>query len=186
MNRLNGLACYLSGSIDFSIDKGCTWRDEITPFLEEKNVKVFNPLKHSFYGTQDLDTVKRPKMEALLAEGRYSELRTEMKELTHWDLRSVDLSSFLIVNYDITIFTCGTHEEIFKANTEVKPVLLMIGKGNRTKMPKWMHGRFPPEHMFEDWDALKEYITDIDSNINYELTKADKKRWLFFDGPHMR
>ena len=185
MNRLKGLAGYLSGSIDFSEDKGCKWRDAITPFLETKNVRVFNPLKHSFYGTHDLDTVKRPRMQELLEGGNYEELRLEMKELNHWDLRCVDLSSFLVVNYDIDIFTCGTHEEIFKANTQVKPVLLMIGPNRRNKMPKWIYGRFPPEHMFENWNDLSEYLTNIDSDPNYEFTRADKKRWLFFDGPHM-
>ena len=185
MNRLKGLLGYLSGSIDFSPDLGAKWRDAMTPFLEDKNVKVLNPLKHCFYGTQDLDDVKRPRMQTLLDDGRWEELRTEMKELNHWDLRSVDLSSFLVVNYDIKTFTCGTHEEVFKANTQVKPVLLMIGKGNRSKMPKWMYGRFPPEHMFESWQELQDYLTDIDSDPNYPFSDDDKKRWLFWDGPHM-
>lgn len=185
MNRLKGLACYLSGAIDFCEDMGCKWRNDITPFLEERNVKVLNPLKHSFYGTQDLDTDKRPRMKRYLEEGRFHELREEVKELNHWDLRAVDLSSFLVVRYDLQHFTCGTHEEIFKANTQVKPVLLMIGEGNRTKMPKWMYGRFPPEHMFESWADLNEYIKAVDENKDYAFTKDDNKRWLFFDGPHM-
>ena len=185
MNRLNGLCCYLSGPIDFALNHGCDWRNLMTPFLEAKNVRVFNPLKHAFYGTHDLDTNKRPRMAKLLEEGKFEELRVEMKELNHWDLRCVDLSSFLVVNYDINIFTCGTHEEIFKANTQIKPVLLMIGKDNRKKMPKWMYGRFPPEHMFESWEEMQKYIEDIDSNPNYVLTKADNKRWLFFDGKWM-
>jgi len=186
MNRLKGLCCYLSGSIDFSPDLGCAWRNAITPFLDARNVKVFNPLKHAFYGTQDLDTDKRPRMAKYLKEERFEELRQEIKELNHWDLRSVDLSSFLVVNYDINIFTCGTHEEIFKANTQMKPVLLMIGEGNRTKMPKWIYGRFPPEYMFETWDEITAYLTEIDEDENYQFTKADLKRWLFFDGKHMR
>jgi len=185
MNRLNGLACYLSGAIDFTEDMGCKWRNDITPLLQSMNVRVLNPLKHAFYGTQDLDAEKRPRMKKLLEEGKFEELRSEMKELNHWDLRAVDLSSFLIVNYDMKHFTCGTHEEIFKANTQVKPVLLMIGEGNRRKMPKWMYGRFPPCHMFESWEEIHKYIIGIDSNPNYEFTKDDNKRWLFFDGPHM-
>lgn len=184
LNRLKDLCCYLSGSIDFMNDKGRQWRNTITPFLENKNVRVFNPLKHSFYGTQDLDSIKRPRMEKLLQEGRFEELRNEMKDLNHWDLRAVDLSSFLIVNYDINIFTCGTHEEIFTANKQMKPVLLMIGD-NRRKMPKWMYGRFPPDHMFESWDILKTYLENIDSNPNYKFTESDNKRWLFFDGNNM-
>jgi len=186
MNRLKGLAGYLSGSIDFSKDMGWQWRNQMTPFLEKMEVRVFNPLKHSFYGTQDLDDKKRPRMAKLLKEAKFEELRKEMKDLNHWDLRCVDLSSFLIVNYDINTFTCGTHEEIFKANTQVKPVLLMIGKNHSKKMPKWIYGRFPPEHMFESWAAMKKYLKDIDSNPDYKFTVADLKRWLFFDGDHMR
>lgn len=185
MNRLKDLACYLSGPIDFTQDKGCKWRNEMTPFLESMNIRVFNPLKHSFYGTQDLDHSKRPRMAKLLEDGKFSELREEMKDLNHWDLRAVDLSSFLVVNYDINIFTCGTHEEIFTANRQSKPVLLVIGEGNSRKMPKWMYGRFPPEHMFETWDDLKTYLSLIDGSPTYDFTNADLKRWLFFDGPHM-
>lgn len=185
MNRLKDLACYLSGPIDFTNDKGCSWRDMITPFLTDMNVRVFNPLKHSFYGTQDLDTDKRPRMNKLIQDGKFEELRIEMKDLNHWDLRAVDLSSFLIVNYDINIFTCGTHEEIFQANKQTKPVLLMIGEGMRKKMPKWMYGRFPPEHMFESWDELKKYLLEINENPTYNFSYADLKRWLFFDGEHM-
>lgn len=185
MNRLNGLTCYLSGAIDFTEDMGCKWRNEMTPMLENLNVMVLNPLKHVFYGTQDLDTEKRPRMARLLEEGQFEELRCEVKELNHWDLRAVDLSSFLVVKYDMQHFTCGTHEEIFKANTQVKPVLLMIGEGNRIKMPKWMYGRFPPSHMFESWGEVKDYLNSIDSDANYKFTKDDLKRWLFFDGKHM-
>jgi len=185
MNRLNGLACYLSGPIDYAFNQGCEWRNYITPILEKMNVKVFNPLKHSFYGTSDLDTDKRPRMEKLLQEGRFEELRQEVKDLNHWDLRAVDLSSFLVVNYPVPPNTCGTHEEIFKANLQVKPVLLMIGKEVKTKMPKWMYGRFPPEHMFESWDELIQYLIAINEDKNYKFTKADEKRWLFFDGKHM-
>ena len=186
MNRLKGLACYLSGSIDFSPNKGCRWRNMLTPHLEKMNLKVFNPLKHSFYGTHHLETTKRPLMDELLEEGKFIELREEIKELSHWDLRAVDLSSFIIVNYDISIFTCGTHDEIFLGNRQAKPVLLMIGKNNRKKMPKWIYGRFPPEHLFESWGQLRKYLTAIDSDPEYKFTDADKKRWLFFDGIHMR
>jgi hypothetical protein len=107
-----------------------------------------------------------------------------MKDLNHWDLRTVDLSSFLVVNYDTNIFTCGTHEEIFNANRQTKPVLLVFKNGKR-KAPSWLYGRFPSEHFFDGWDELREYLNEIDSNPNYKFTEADLKRWLFFDGPHM-
>ena len=184
MNRLKGLSAYLSGAIDFDPDMGRGWREDATPFLEQRNVHVFSPLKHIFYGTHDVDTTKRPRMKRLLENGEFHALRDEVKDLNHWDLRAVDLSSFLIVNYNVNIFTCGTHEEIFTANKQSKPVLIMTAQG-KTQMPKWMYGRFPPEHMFESWEELYAYIEAIDTDPNYSFTEADKKRWLFFDGPHM-
>ena len=123
-------------------------------------------------------------MDNLLESGNYEELRREMKEINHWDLRSLDLSSFMVVNYNIDIFMCGTHEEIFTANKQSKPVLLMVGN-KKSKLPKWLYGRFPPEHMFESWDELIVYLRNINSCLNYKFTEADNKRWLFFDGQHM-
>lgn len=178
------MSAYLSGPIDFTTNRGREWRDDMTTFLQERGVHVFNPLKHVFWGTQDLDTTKRPRMKELLESEKYHELRGEIKDINHWDLRSVDLSSFLVVNYDVSVFTCGTHEEIFNANQQSKPVLFVCVQG-RKKMPSWIYGRFPPEHMFESFEELKSYLTAIDSDPNYKFSDADNKRWLFFDGAHI-
>ena len=40
-------------------------------------------------------------MQKLLKEGKFDELQYEMRELVHYDLRAIDLASFLIVNYDL-------------------------------------------------------------------------------------
>jgi len=185
MNRLKDLICYLSGPIDFEEDDGAGWRDTITPELERRNVRVLNPLKHCFYGTDEVDTAKRPRMAKLLEEGRFEEHREEMKDINHWDLRSVDLSSFLVVNYDNSIHMCGTYEEIFIANRQFKPVLLKLNCPIN-KISSWMHGRFPSSQMFESWDDLLCYLENVDCNANYEFTESDKKRWLFWDGSHMK
>ena len=179
MNRLKGLTCYLSGPIDFAKNRGSDWRENITPFLEQMGVKVFNPLAHCFEGACDIPT-KRQLMKKLLEEGKYEDLHQEMKELVHMDLRAVDLSSFVICNYDSTVHMCGTYEEIFHCNLQVKPVLL-VHKKPRRELSSWMYGRFPPSHFFDTWASLKAYLTDIDSNPDYCFTKADEKRWLFFE-----
>ena len=179
MNRLKGLCTYLSGPVDFASDRGYGWRDNITPFLENMGVKVLNPLSHCFVGSDKIPS-KRIKMDRLLKEGKFNELHMEMKELVHMDLRSVDLSSFLICNYDSNIHMCGTYEEIFKCNLQVKPCLI-VHKKPLNKLSSWMYGRFPPDHFFDSWDSLKEYLTAIDSDPSYNLTQADKKRWLFFE-----
>lgn len=180
MNRLKRLSAYLSGPIDFDPTMGKEWRDDIAEFLTNRGVTVFNPLKHIFEGSQEIDTIKRPRMAQLLKDGKFEELKMEMRELVHFDLRAVDLASFLIVNYDTSIHSCGTIEEISVGNKQQKPILIMAKNGKK-KLPSWIYGRMPWQHFFESWDELKEYIVNIDSNINYELTEPDKKRWLFFD-----
>lgn len=184
MNRLKGLACYLSGPIQAEVDFGREWRDKITPFLQEKNVTVFNPLKPIFHGTAYLNETKRPHMNNLVQEERWEELRVEVKEINKWDLRAVDLSSFLIVNYNNDVHMCGTYEEVFLANTQNKPVLMVVK--DKKKLPLWMYGRIPTRsHVFVGWDALKDYLTRIDSDPNFKFDPADKKRWLFFAGDHI-
>jgi hypothetical protein len=184
MNRLNGLSAYLSGGIDFDPTMGREWRDDMTSFLEPRNVRVFNPLKHIFYGSQEIDTVKRPRMKKMLEDGDFEGLKNEMKSLVHMDLHAVDLASFLICSYNVNIHMCGTIEESTLANKQQKPILIMAKNGKK-KLPSWIYGRMPWQHFFESWDELKEYIKNIDENPDYVFTECDKKRWLFFDGIHM-
>jgi len=183
MNRLKGLSCYLSGPIDFQKDRGAGWRDMITPFLEKMEVKVLNPLRPPFYGASKIPE-KRIKMDDMLKNNQFEELHQEMKELVHMDLRAVDLSSFIICNYDSNIHMCGTYEEIFAGNKSVKPVLL-VHKKPRNELSSWMYGRFPPSSFFADWDELKIYLRNINSCSSYKFTEADNKRWLFLDGENM-
>jgi len=180
LNRLRNLGCYLSGSIDFDPNKGKSWRLEISPFLEQKNIKVFNPLQHhkNFHIPEDIDIVKRPYMDKLLEEGKYTELREEMKDIVHLDLRAIDLSSFCIINYNTDLHLCGSVEEISIFSKQIKPILFMCKNGIK-KLPSWLFGRHQTEYFFESWDDLKNYLTDIDSNPNYKFTRTDLKRWIF-------
>lgn len=184
MNRLFNLSAYLCGPIESESDFGHGWRDEITPFLESLNVRVFNPLKPTFHGTAYLNEVKRPYMDKLFEDRNWDALREEVKQINRWDLRAVDLSSFLVVNYNLDVRMCGTYEEIFLANKQNKPVLLVVK--DKSKVPLWMHGRVPMRsHCFEGWDALKDYLNRINSDVNFKFDPADTKRWLFFAGDHM-
>ena len=44
MNRLINQRVYLAGAMDRVADRGSTWRDNITPFLESWQLIVFNPI----------------------------------------------------------------------------------------------------------------------------------------------
>jgi hypothetical protein len=185
MNRLKDLNFYLAGPIDFAENLGSDWRDSITPFLESKNVKVFNPLKPIFHGSKEFD-IKRPELDIMRENEDYELLRQEVRNVIRWDLRAVDLSSCIIVNYDINIHQCGTMEEIFMANAEQsKPVLFHVNNA-KNKLPKWLYGRFPHQHLFNTWEELKDYITRIDSDPDFKFYDYEMKRWMFFAGEHMK
>ena len=183
LNRLNNLGCYLCGPIDFAEDLGRGWREDITDFLVARNATIFNPLEHPFHGVKTFDDVKRPYLKHLADTRQFDKLRDEIKAINKWDLRAIDLSSFVVVNYNMDIPMCGTHEELFMANRQNKPVLLIVK--DKSKMPKWLYGRVPHEHMFEGIDALKEYLSSVDTDPDFDFCEADTKRWLFLEGPWM-
>ena len=184
LNRLKSMTVYLSGPIDDASDKGAQWRDDITPFLTNMNVKVINPLKHTFCGIQELNEIKRPLIASLLESGNIEKVHKEIKQFNRWDLHSVDISTFVIVNYDTSCHMCGTYHELFTAAREHKPVLLVCKKPIN-KLPMWIYGIVEPQYMFESWDQLKIYLSRLNSDTSYEMTDVDKRKWIFFDGDHM-
>ena len=174
-NRLRGQRAYLAGAIDRVKDRGANWRAQITPFLEEMGVVVFNPLnKPSTVGCEDGDTHTIKNM--LKCKENYDELSHMMKNIRAIDLRLVDISDFLIVNLDLNTHPCGTLEEIFLANRSKKPIVIHMEQG-KNSTPDWLFGTLPHSMFFSSWDEVKSYLSHIneDRYINYE------NRWRFFN-----
>jgi nucleoside 2-deoxyribosyltransferase len=175
INRLNKQRVYLAGAMDRVPDRGVTWRDNITPFLEQMGIIVFNPIiKPSKTGKEDEDShVIKTKLKN---SERYEELEDMMKTIRRVDLRMVDISDFLIVNLDLDTHPCGTYEEIFNANRGKRPILMHVEQGKKNA-PDWLFGTIPHQMIFSDWIDLKNYLVHIDSDENIECYK----RWQFFD-----
>ena len=107
MNRLKNQRVYLAGAMDRVPDRGNTWRDNITPFLQDLGVMVFNPIKKpSIEGSEDAET--HAYKTKLKHHHKYDELSSVMKIIRSVDLRLVDISDFLVVNLDIDTHHCGT------------------------------------------------------------------------------
>ena len=174
-NRLKNQRVYLAGAMDRVPDRGSGWRDNITPFLQDLGVVVFNPIKKpSSIGMEDFAT-HAFKLK-LKSEENYDELSQLMKTIRSVDLRLVDISDFLIVNLDLDIHPCGTYEEIFWANRQKKPIIIHMVQGKQ-KAPDWLFGTIPHEMIFSSWDTIKEYLDQINSKaeINHH------NRWYFFN-----
>jgi len=175
MNRLKNQRVYLAGAMDRVADRGTTWRDNITPFLENLGVVVFNPIKKpTDIGLEDNEShnVKTK----LKAQHRYDELSSMMKTIRGVDLRLVDISDFLVVNLDLDVHPCGTYEEIFDANRSKKPILIHVEQGKHST-PDWLFGTIPHQMFFSNWDDIKSYLLHINQDEN--ITTFN--RWRFFN-----
>jgi hypothetical protein len=161
--------------MDRVADRGNGWRDNITPFLEQLGVVVFNPIKKPIsIGKEDEETHKYKKI--LKQEENYDELSSLMKTIRSVDLRLVDISDFLIVNLDLDTHPCGTYEEIFWANRQKKPIIVHMVQGKQSA-PDWLFGTIPHQMIFSYWQDIKNYLLDINNNSEIQTFN----RWYFFD-----
>lgn len=174
MNRLKNQRVYLAGAMDRVADRGSTWRDNITPFLENLGVVVFNPIKKpTDIGTEDAEShVTKTKLKS---QRRFDELSAMMKTIRAVDLRLVDISDFLVVNLDLDVHPCGTYEEIFEANRSKKPILIHVEQG-KDHTPDWLFGAIPHQMFFSNWDDIKNYLLHINNDENIDTYN----RWRFF------
>lgn len=175
MNRLAKQRVYLAGAMDRVKDRGTTWRENITPFLETMDIVVFNPLsKPSTIGAEDNNTHMLKKN--LKAKEDYNGLSDIMKTIRRVDLRLVDISDFLLVNLDLDTHPCGTYEEIFLANRQKKPIIIHMEQGKQNA-PDWLFGTIPHNYIFSTWLEIKNYL----NYINSTSTIDDQNRWYFFN-----
>lgn len=174
-NRLTNQRVYLAGAMDRVADRGNGWRDNITPFLENLGIVVFNPIKKPTHiGIEDEITHKY-KLK-LKEEMNYDELSSVMKTIRSVDLRLVDISDFLIVNLDLDIHPCGTYEEIFWANRQKKPIIVHMVQGKQ-QAPDWLFGTIPHKMIFSSWLEIRDYLNHINNYSEIETFN----RWYFFN-----
>lgn len=175
LSRLKNQRVYLAGAMDRVSDRGATWRDNITPFLNNLGIIVFNPItKPTDIGLEDQES--HSVKTKLKQQHRYDELSSMMKTIRSVDLRLVDISDFLIVNLDLNVHPCGTLEEIFLANRQKKPIIIHMVQG-KDQTPDWLFGTIPHQMIFSTWQDIKVYLTHINSSENIDTYK----RWYFFD-----
>jgi len=176
LGRLKGTRCYLTGAMT-SAKNPEGWRREISEILKKMGVWIFDPCNKPIQGFPLEGMADWVRRKELLEEERYDEYAKEIKEIRCIDLRMVDVCDFLIGLIDLEIQTCGTWEEIFLANREKKPILLVIVQGKK-KAPGWLFGTIPHQFIFNTFEELMEYLRLIDDE-SIEVDKL-KRRWYFF------
>lgn len=175
MNRLKNQRAYLVGAMDRVADRGIGWRENITPYLENLGVTVYNPLKKPIdIGKEDSDAFLK-KVEYRTAKD-YDKLSEMMKTIRNVDLRLVDISDFIIVNLNLNTHPCGTYEEIFLANRQKKPIIVHVEQGKH-QTPDWLFGCVPHQLFFSSWNEIKIYLNYINTSNSIEHLN----RWYFFN-----
>lgn len=175
MNRLKDHSTYLIGPMDRVADRGRGWRDEITPFLKELEIGVFNPAKKATNKACEVDDAFTLRKKAM-NEGDYDKVREIMKEVVSYDLRMVDLCDFIIMYVDTDVHMCGTYNEQFLACMQRKPVICFC-KQAKKRIPDWLYGILDHNLFFDSLDEVKEYIR----HIAFDEVIKNSGKWKFFD-----
>lgn len=175
---LKGKRCVLSGGIDRVADDGVGWRNYVKKECEKKLIRVnfFDPCdKPNGLGCEI--GVEKNKVRRLIHEDKWSEAREFVKTFRHYDLRAIDWSDFVIVKIDIDSHLCGTYDEIFLAERELKPIFVIMGEGQtKYDIPTWLVSFINENEIFEDEDECIEYL----SKLNSGDIKLDE-RWVNLD-----
>lgn len=166
MNKLRGSRCYLAGPIDYCDNDGVAWRRSIAEFLRQRGVVVLDPTEKPINtdGIPSEIGEEKRKTQALKASGQFEEFRVVAKKIRSVDLRMTDIADFLVVYLDLSIPMCGTWEELFNANRQKKPILVIV-KGGPSGAPLWLHGTIHFKYMFDNLEETKGFIQGIDEGM---------------------
>lgn len=168
MGCLDGMSCYLVGGIDRAKDDGVGWRRD----LKEKALKRGLGIKFA-------DPTDKPKSlgdEIPLEIGEEKEAVKNLKRLGKWkealaivhkyrrfDLRMVDTRDFIIAHIDTTIHICGTYNEVFLAEAQHKPILVIMEEP-LYNIPDWLMDVVNvPDEIFSSVDACLDHLVALDN-----------------------
>lgn len=169
MHNLDNLRCYLAGPIEhLGVGfKSHFNHEKLKKFMQYKGVLIIDPRKLIMNEESEIKN-----RDHLLDTGDWEGMAKEMKVIVRKDLRSVDLSDFIIAYLPYKVQTCGTYHEIINASLQKKPTLLVCPEGIKF-IPKWLFGFIPTRYLFGSLDGLLKYLTTID------ITNTTDNRWQF-------
>ena len=183
MNRLKNTRCYLAGAIEKATDGvgGSSWRQKVKSDLSELHIHWMDPCDKPIACGKETPELQE-RLRRHRSNGFYYCIREIMLPICRIDLRLVDISDFIIVNIDPNVPTFGTHEEVSRAASQNKPVLVRI-EGGKKGAPLWWYERLDPELFFGSWDDLYSYlyVTSQRPCSDMELMESSDYKWLFFD-----
>jgi hypothetical protein len=160
--------CYLSGPIE-NDSTGLNWRVEPKKVLTEIfGLNLFDPF-------EDPKQQWVPALQQARKDRNFDMMVSIARKFVHKDLAMTDRSDLLIAYLPYRVPTFGTTHEIINSADCKKPVLLVSEK--KELIPLWFYGFIPHEMMFDGWDALYDYLHEVNDGKH-----IDNPRWQFIYG----
>lgn len=164
MGYLQDKSVYLCGPLHACSNDGKDWRQLITPRLTSYDIKVEDPTKRTINGVGEVG-LDKALFQNLIKEKKFSEAKEKFWPLCRADLRSVDKADFLILNYDATIPTVGSWDEVKTAVMTKKPILLKYDENQLDKFNIWVLTFIKEGCIFSTWEEMFKYLDKVNSGI---------------------
>jgi nucleoside 2-deoxyribosyltransferase/rubredoxin len=178
MNILDKTKTYLIGPMEYA--DGRKWREDMTSFLHQMGVTVFDPYKKPFTNAPQEDEQTHSKMAKLMNGGDFDEVHEHFKRVRAFDLSMVDRSDFIICYINPKVPTFGTIEELVTSVRMKRPTFVVV-EGGKAKTPLWIMGMMPHKYIYNSFEELKLMLTNIDQGVK----SIDSDRWRLFK-PELR
>lgn len=167
---LYGTRAYLAGNLENS-DPSCDWRTHVKNEFHKMGVIPLDPTDVMFYDQPRETEEDRQQFKVWRDNGEHEKIRELMIPIVQKDLRQIDLSDFILFNFQPEKPTSGTHHELHAANYQKKPVFLSVDGKNNT--PLWFYGIVKHKYIYNNIDEILEML----HNINEGKTEIDSARW---------
>jgi len=144
------LKVYLAGSIEGAKDRGKTWREKFSSWLENNNYISFNPLDYDYKMLEEynIETFNEISQE---------NLPQVMRSIVEKDLDELLDSDIIVVKYDKDICKgAGTQGEITLSAYYGLPVYIWLDGIKRQELPRWVVGC--ATKIFDSLNELKNYL----------------------------
>jgi hypothetical protein len=147
------MLAYLSGSIEYSVDYGKSWRAKITPFLHELGHDVYDPALDEKKNLED-DEVRAFRLWKRTDLPRFQQT---IRKIIAWDLDWIEQKSdYIICYWDAAAARgAGTQGELTFAHRLGVPVYLVLGMPQE-QISGWILGC--ASEVFRSFEELQEFL----------------------------
>lgn len=169
--KLYGSLAYLCGPIERANDLGVSWRDKFIEQTKEIGVRILNPCNKPPSCMPEIKEGQRIADEIRIQED-WPKMQSFAKTIRREDLRFVDICDFLVIYINRNIYTVGSWDELFVAESQRKPVLAIV-EGGIKYLPTWLFAVFELHEVFDSVESCVSYLLELNDG-----QKEMDRRWF--------